>query len=64
MAKTKEELNNLKVEIENLSKKLAELTPDEFAHVSGGGRMCPGGPNCNDCDYLDCKYNKKVSSED
>ena len=35
--KTKEELNALKEEVENLNKKLAELTADELAQVAGGG---------------------------
>ena len=34
--KTKEELNALKEEIETLNKKLAELTAEELAQVSGG----------------------------
>lgn len=34
--KTKEELNALKEEVETLSKKLAELTEDELAQVTGG----------------------------
>ena len=34
--KTKEELNALKNEVEALNKKLAELTGDELAEVSGG----------------------------
>ena len=34
--KTKEELNALKEEVENLSKKLAELTEEELAQVTGG----------------------------
>ncbi len=34
--KTKEELNALKEEVENLNKKLAELTEEELAQVSGG----------------------------
>lgn len=34
--KTKEELNALKEEVENLNKKLAELTADELAQVNGG----------------------------
>ena len=34
--KTKEELNTLKKEVEALNKKLAELTEEEFAQVSGG----------------------------
>ena len=35
--KTKEELNDLKEEVENLNKKLAELSEDELAEVTGGG---------------------------
>ena len=34
--KTKEELEELKEEVENLNKKLAELTEEELAQVSGG----------------------------
>ena len=34
--KTKEELNTLKEEVETVSKKLAELTEEELAQVSGG----------------------------
>ena len=36
MSKTKEELNTLKEEVETLNKKLAELTEEELAQVSGG----------------------------
>ena len=35
--KTAEELTALKEEVENLNKKLAELTDEELAQVSGGG---------------------------
>ena len=38
--KTPEELNALKNEVEALNKKLAELTDEELAQVTGGG----GGP--------------------
>ena len=41
--KTKEELNALKEEVETLNKKLAELTDEELAQVSGGGYV-PRGP--------------------
>ena len=34
--KTKEELNALKEEIETVSRKLAELTEEELAQVTGG----------------------------
>ena len=37
MAKTQEELNNLKKEIEALNKKLVELTDEELTQVTGGG---------------------------
>ena len=36
MAKTQEELNALKEEVETLNKKLAELTDEELEQVSGG----------------------------
>ena len=38
--KTKEELNVLKEEIESVNEKLAELTPEEIAQVSGGIGEC------------------------
>ena len=51
--KTQEELNALKEEVEALNKKLAELTEEELAQVSGGAlpgdgelnRELPGGPD-------------------
>ncbi len=51
MSKTKEELNKLKEEVEAINEKLAELTPEEIAQVSGGAgdlqankyRIMPGG---------------------
>ena len=36
MSKTKEELNALKEEVEAVNEKLAELTEEEIAQVSGG----------------------------
>lgn len=36
MAKTKEELNNLKQELETLTFKLRELSDDELKEVTGG----------------------------
>ena len=36
MAKTKEELNELKEEIETLSQKLGELSDEEMEEVTGG----------------------------
>ena len=38
--KTKEELNSLKEEVEALNKKLAELSEEELAQVTGG--LAPG----------------------
>ena len=35
--KTKEELNAMKEEVETMNKKLADLTEEELAQVSGGG---------------------------
>ena len=37
--KTAEELNALKEEVEALNKKLAELTEEELAQVTGGGNF-------------------------
>ena len=39
--KTQEELNALKEEVETLNKKLAELTYEELAEVSGGVGVPP-----------------------
>ena len=39
MAKTQEELNALKEEVETVSKKLHELTDEELAQVSGGAKI-------------------------
>ena len=36
MSKSNEELNALKEEVEAVNEKLAELTPEELAKVSGG----------------------------
>ena len=41
--KTPEELKELKEEVETLNKKLAELTEEELAQVSGGMRLLVGG---------------------
>ena len=38
MAKTKEELNTIKEEVETLNKKLADLTEDGLKEVTGGVR--------------------------
>ena len=37
--KTKEELNELKEEVETLNKKLAELNEEELAEVAGGIKL-------------------------
>ena len=46
MAKTQEELNALKEEVETVRKKLHELTDEELAQVSGGGYK-PNGSESN-----------------
>ena len=43
MSKTKEGLDALKEEVEAFNEKLAELTPEELAKVSGGGSIGVGG---------------------
>ena len=40
--KTKEELNNLKEEVETQNRKLHELTEEELEQVSGGSRIREG----------------------
>ena len=47
--KTKEELNELKEEVEAVNKKLAELTEEELKSVSGGRRK--GSVYCWECGY-------------
>ncbi|MBQ0090249.1 MAG: bacteriocin [Prevotellaceae bacterium] len=48
MAKTKEELNALKEEVESVTRKIHELTDEELEQVSGGQRipvyLFPGAP--------------------
>ena len=38
MSKTKEELDALKEEVNNVNEKLQELTPEELEQVNGGAR--------------------------
>ena len=59
--KTKEELNALKEEVETLNKKLAELTEEELAQVSGGNLCfedCCGRLDKDTCGYTFCKWNR------
>ena len=44
--KTKEELNEIKEEVEALNKKLHELTDEELEQVSGGDSK-----KCDGCEY-------------
>ena len=63
--KTKEELNALKEEVENLNRKLHELTDEEHAQVFGGGKMpmtrktCPSG-HAQDVDYFQWMNNYQL----
>ena len=41
MAKTKEELKELKQEVETLNRKLHELTDEELEQISGGLKLDP-----------------------
>ena len=57
MAKTQEELNALKEEVEALNKKLHELTEEELKQVSGGvsiGKMKK--IYCVECGYVECTF--------
>ena len=56
--KTKEELNALKEEVETLDKKLAELTEEELAQVSGGAGKAFTSGNYTVGDWV--KTNKEV----
>ena len=40
MAKSKEELNKIKEEVEAVNEKLQELTEEELAQVTGGDTAC------------------------
>ena len=44
--KSKEELNKLKEEVEAVNEKLAELTPEEIAQVTGGFGIRIGATQC------------------
>ena len=55
--KTKEELNAMKAEAETLGAKLAELTEDELAEVSGGVN---GDGNDGMCLLSLCPYANKL----
>ena len=46
--KTKEEINALKEEVEAVSRKLAELTDEELAQVSGGAMIVNYNMAAND----------------
>ena len=53
--KTKEELEELKEEVETVSKKLHELTDEELTQVAGGGGIitwCAG--DCENCRSTTC----------
>lgn len=59
--KTKEELKNLKEEIETLNRKLAELTEVDLAQVAGGANSAPCG--CASCNYgskEECTFYRSV----
>ncbi|MBQ0109991.1 MAG: bacteriocin [Clostridiales bacterium] len=57
--KTKEELNALKNEVEALNKKLAELTKEELAQVTGGGLPAP---NKRDFEPLGSEFAKPATN--
>ncbi len=72
--KSKEELNTIKEEVETLNNKLAELTDEELAQVSGGDGVtvpdwlrldgiycledCCGRLDKDTCGYTFCKWNR------
>ena len=52
MSKTKEELNTIKEEVETLNEKLAELTPEEIAQVTGGVGSGAAGKHVSALPYV------------
>ena len=67
MAKTQDELKELKEEYENINKKIAELNEDELKQVTGGTHFgspvgcdmpvlpddsCPECERCGDCKWV------------
>lgn len=48
MSKTKEELNELKKEVESINEKLSELTPEELEQVTGGQAAGPSSYGMTD----------------
>ena len=59
MAKTQEELNAIKEEVEAMNKKLAELTEEELKQVSGGLGPSLGKKKkkyCVECGYVACTF--------
>lgn len=68
MAKTQEELKQLKTEYESLTNKLKELTEDELKEVSGGAGNTPDVvfhcsyvcPLCGEKHTLDYKFGSTV----
>ena len=47
MSKTNEELNKIKEEVDAVNEKLAELTEEEIAQISGGRSVHRGAPVIN-----------------
>ncbi len=52
MAKTKEELNAIKEEVETVSKKLQELTKEELELVTGGTKVVVDSEDNSLLDYI------------
>ena len=61
--KTKEELNTLKAEVETVNKKLHELTDEELAQVSGGGKRVITyiDENGQECSYTSALSQRSVN---
>lgn len=56
MSKSNEELNELKKEVESVTEKIRELTPEELGQVTGGAPnslyVVDGVPMTSDLDFL------------
>lgn len=59
--KTREELNALKEEVETLNKKLAELTDEELAQVTGGSSTVALGYQATGGAFI---YRRQATADD
>ena len=64
MSKTKEELNELKKEVESINEKFSELTPEELEQVNGGAKPLYIVDGVIMTSGIDCLNPNKIESID